>query len=117
MKLKKFPVTSTGRDKKEAREMLSSMMGEPGAKPFQGRLVYGAKSIKALRQRMGLPQPGFARLIQVDVTAVQSWEQGRRVPDSSRMAMIHLLIKHRASRISRPARRSCPRSASRNNQE
>jgi DNA-binding transcriptional regulator YiaG len=94
MKLKKYSPTSTAQDRKEARQVLASMSGEHGAKPFQGRLVYGARSIKALRQALGLTQKGLAKLLMVVPGAVESWEQGRRVPDTGRMAMIHLLTKH-----------------------
>lgn len=94
MKLKKFPVPVTRRDRQEAREVLESMSGRPGAKPFSGRLVYGAKSIRALRASLGLTQKAFARLLMVVPGAVESWEQGRRVPDTGRMALIHLLHQH-----------------------
>jgi DNA-binding transcriptional regulator YiaG len=94
MNLKKFPVTDTERDRKEAKDNLDSMLAVPGAQPFKGRLVYGAKSIKALRQHLGLTQKGFASLLMVVPGAVESWEQGRRVPDTGRMAIIHMLLKH-----------------------
>jgi DNA-binding transcriptional regulator YiaG len=94
MKLKKYSATSTAQDRKEALRLLASMSGERGAQPFQGRLVYGAKSIKALRQGLGLTQKGLAKLLMVVPGAVESWEQGRRVPDTGRMAMIHLLTRH-----------------------
>jgi DNA-binding transcriptional regulator YiaG len=94
MKLKSFAVTSTAQDRKEALEGVSSMLGETGAKPFRGRLVYGAKSIKTLRHNLGLTQKGLAHILMVVPGAVESWEQGRRVPDTGRMAMIHMLIKH-----------------------
>jgi DNA-binding transcriptional regulator YiaG len=94
MKLKKYSPTSTAQDRKESLQLLASMSSERGAKPFQGRLVYGAKSIKALRQSLGLTQKGLAKLLMVVPGAVESWEQGRRVPDTGRMAMIHLLTRY-----------------------
>ncbi|HTB22971.1 MAG TPA: helix-turn-helix domain-containing protein [bacterium] len=94
MRLKRYRSTATAQDREEALQLLASMSDEHGAKPFQGRLVYGAKSIKALRQTLGLTQKGLAKLLMVVPGAVESWEQGRRVPDTGRMAMIHLLTRH-----------------------
>lgn len=94
MKVKPTPVTSTVRDRRDAEEMLASMGGVPGAKPFEGRLIYGAKTVKALRSKLGHTQKDFAQLLQVEENTVSSWEQGVRVPDASRMAMLIILEKH-----------------------
>jgi len=93
-RMKKLPVTSTEKDRAEAEAMLASMTGVPGAKPFEGRLIYGAKTIKALRSKLGQTQKGLAQLLQVETSTIESWEQGRRVPDNSRMAMLIILEKH-----------------------
>ncbi|MES2201710.1 MAG: helix-turn-helix domain-containing protein [candidate division FCPU426 bacterium] len=94
MKIKKHTMLESGKERKEIAETLASMTGAPGSKPFRGRLIYGSKSIKELRQKLGLTQKAFARLVLVEPAAVQSWEQGRRVPDSSRMAILFMLHEH-----------------------
>lgn len=45
---------------------------EPGA--------YDANRVRATRDRIGVSQPIFARLIGVSVVLVRAWEQGQRAP-------------------------------------
>ena len=94
MKMKNIRVTSTPADRREAAEMLESMAGTPGAEPFKGRMVYGAKTIKALRAKLGFTQKAFAQLLQLETATVASWEQGWRVPDNKSMAMLIIMEKH-----------------------
>jgi len=42
---------------------------------------YGSARIRRLRERLGLSQPVFARVLNVSVATVRGWEQGARVPD------------------------------------
>lgn len=94
MKMKRNRVTSTVSDSREAVEMLDSMAGVPGAAPFKGRLIYGAKTIKALRAKLGYSQKAFAQLLLLEAPTVASWEQGWRVPDKKSMAMLIILEQH-----------------------
>jgi putative transcriptional regulator len=41
---------------------------------------YTPKSVRAIRQRLGVSQAAFAKLIGVSTVLAQSWEQGVRVP-------------------------------------
>lgn len=47
-----------------------------------------ALGIKALRGKLGLSQPKFARLLHVDVGTLRNWEQGRREPTGPARALL-----------------------------
>lgn len=94
MSLKKITVKSTRASRKEAASTMNSMVDAPGAKPFEGRLIFGAKTVKEIRANLKITQKEFARLLQVELPTIESWEQGRRVPDRSRMAMLVILQRH-----------------------
>ncbi len=44
--------------------------------------------IKAIRERAGLSQAGFAHLMGVSVDTLQNWEQGRRKPRGPALALL-----------------------------
>ena len=44
--------------------------------------------IKELRSKLGLSQPKFAALPQVDVETLRNWEQGRREPTGAAKALL-----------------------------
>lgn len=46
--------------------------------------------VKAVRKKMGLSQPQFARAFGFSVSAIQNWEQNKRTPDPA--ARAYLLI-------------------------
>jgi putative transcriptional regulator len=47
-----------------------------------------AISVKELRARIGLSQPKFAALLNVDVGTLRNWEQGRREPTGPAKALL-----------------------------
>ena len=47
-----------------------------------------AVSVKALRSKLGLSQPKFAKLLHVDVGTLRNWEQGRREPTGPAKALL-----------------------------
>jgi putative transcriptional regulator len=47
-----------------------------------------AVAIKALRAKVGLSQPKFAALLNVDVGTLRNWEQGRREPTGPAKALL-----------------------------
>ena len=53
-----------------------------------------AQSIKVLRARAGLTQEKFAALIQVDLSTLRNWEQGRREPAKALIRAITNDPKH-----------------------
>jgi len=51
---------------------------------------YDAKSIRAIRNRLGKSQPEFAHMIGVNVATLRNWEQGRREPDGPARALLRV---------------------------
>lgn len=50
-----------------------------------------ATDIKRIRQSTGLSQAKLARLIDVPITTLQNWEQGRREPSGPARALLRAL--------------------------
>jgi DNA-binding transcriptional regulator YiaG len=50
--------------------------------------------IRAIRQSFNLSQAGFARIINVSVNAVESWEQGVRRPREATLKLLAIAHKH-----------------------
>ncbi len=49
--------------------------------------------IKEIRSRLKLSQSKFALLIQVEVSTLQNWEQGRRAPTGPAKALLRAIKK------------------------
>ena len=70
------------------RELVETIRG--GGKPeelFKVRVVeipeptpHTADTVRAIRQRLGVSQAAFAKLVGVSTVLAQSWEQGVRIP-------------------------------------
>lgn len=54
-------------------------------------------SVAKIRNRIGLSQTEFARLIGVSIRTLQDWEQGRRAPSGPARAL--LAIAHKDPRV------------------
>ncbi len=50
--------------------------------------------IRAIRQSFNVSQAGFARIINVSVNAVESWEQGVRRPREATLKLLAVAVKH-----------------------
>jgi putative transcriptional regulator len=50
--------------------------------------------IRAIRQSFNVSQTGFARIINVSVNAVESWEQGVRRPREATLKLLSIADKH-----------------------
>src|SRR4029077_1553919 len=50
--------------------------------------------IRAIRQSFNVSQAGFARIINVSVNAVESWEQGLRRPREATLKLLAVAEKH-----------------------
>ncbi len=50
--------------------------------------------IRAIRQSFNVSQAGFARIINVSVNAVESWEQGVRRPREATLKLLSVAGKH-----------------------
>jgi putative transcriptional regulator len=47
--------------------------------------------VQAIRRRLGMTQPEFARLIGVSVATLRNWEQGRREPTGPARALLRAI--------------------------
>jgi DNA-binding transcriptional regulator YiaG len=59
----------------------------PMVKP-KGITRLGPTRIRALRRRLGLTQPEFAKLIKASTMSVGNWESGRKTPSTTMRAKI-----------------------------
>ncbi len=50
--------------------------------------------VQAIRRRLGMTQPEFARLIGVSVATLRNWEQGRRQPHGPARALLKVAAKN-----------------------
>ena len=51
-------------------------------------------SVAAIRDKTGLSQPDFARLLGVSVRTLQEWEQGRRAPTGAARTLLQIANKN-----------------------
>lgn len=50
--------------------------------------------VASIRERTGLSQPEFARLLGVSVRTLQEWEQGRRAPTGAARTLLQIAAKN-----------------------
>lgn len=55
------------------------------------RFEVAAPDVKAVRQKIGLSQSEFARLMRVSVKTLQNWEQHRRNPTGPAAALLKVV--------------------------
>jgi len=55
--------------------------------------IVDALRVKEIRQKTGLSQAKFARVIDVQVGTLQNWEQGRREPTGPAKALLRAISK------------------------
>ena len=58
------------------------------------RRVVNLPSIASIRERTGLSQSRFARLLGVSVRTLQEWEQGRRAPSGAARTLLLIAQKN-----------------------
>lgn len=84
-------------DKNLFAELAESMeqMGEisRGERAASRELRAESVRVKEVRAATGLSQARFARVINVQVTTLQNWEQGRRVPTGPAKALLRAIEK------------------------
>jgi putative transcriptional regulator len=56
--------------------------------------AYDATRIAALRGRLRLSQPVFARALNVSPETVRAWEQGKRRPDGAALRLLQVAERH-----------------------
>jgi putative transcriptional regulator len=74
--------------KKSVSEMDEIVRGE--REPSR-ELIVDAVRVKQIRAATGLSQAKFARLIDVQVTTLRNWEQGRREPTGPAKALLRAI--------------------------
>ena len=52
---------------------------------------YKPFDVRKIRERVGLSQAQFAKLIRVSIKTLQNWEQGRRQPQGPALALLRIL--------------------------
>ena len=50
--------------------------------------------VRNIRYRLGQSQPEFATMIGVTVPMLQSWEEGKRLPDGPALALLRVAAKN-----------------------
>jgi len=82
-------------DKKLFAQLAESMeqMGEitRGERAPSRETVIDAAQVKAVRKVTGLSQAKFAAILDVPVTTLQGWEQGRREPQGPARALLRAI--------------------------
>jgi DNA-binding transcriptional regulator YiaG len=98
--MKKANYKSTSESRKEAVKVLAALQGKADwPKGTQTHWVLAHSEIKRIRHDvLKLSQSGFAKLLKKELITVQSWEQGRRTPDSTTAIVIFLLGKKKVLR-------------------
>jgi putative transcriptional regulator len=82
-------------DKALFKELVGSLkeakaIAKGQAKPSR-RFVLAAPDARAVRERTGLSQSDFAKLMRVSVKTLQNWEQQRRNPSGPAAALLEIV--------------------------
>ena len=70
----------------EAKDLAHGKKGPAGR-----RVVLAAPDVQAVRERTGLSQSEFARLMRVSTRTLQNWEQHRRQPTGPAAALLTMV--------------------------
>jgi putative transcriptional regulator len=70
-----------------AQEAAAMSRGEP----VPGAVVHTPPDVRAIRTRLKLTQPAFARRFGLPVGTVRDWEQGRAVPDQAARVLLRVI--------------------------
>jgi len=62
-----------------------------GKAPASRRFVLTPPDVKAVREKIGLSQSEFARLMNVSIKTLQNWEQHRRIPSGPAAALLKVV--------------------------
>ncbi len=55
--------------------------------------VIGAPDVRAIREGLGLSQQAFASAYRIPLATLKGWEQGRRQPDATAAAYLHVIAR------------------------
>jgi putative transcriptional regulator len=65
-----------------------------GETPLSRRFTVDPLNVRDIRERLGLTQDAFARLMGISVRTLQNWEQGRRRPEGPAQVLLMVADKH-----------------------
>ena len=55
---------------------------------------YGEPDVRAIRFQLGLSQHRFSSLLGISLATLRNWEQGRRTPEGSAIALLRIAARH-----------------------
>lgn len=64
------------------------------ARPTRKFEIKTANDVVRVRQKLGLPQVKFAKLLGISEDTLQNWEQGRRKPAGPAKVLLKIAAKH-----------------------
>ena len=64
------------------------------AKPSRTFQVKNANDVVRVRNKLGLPQIKFAKLLGISEDTLQNWEQGRRKPAGPAKVLLKIAARH-----------------------
>jgi putative transcriptional regulator len=73
----------------EALPTLAGELRKAGVKA--AKIVTGSVDVRALRLKVGMSQEQFARRYNLDLDALQNWEQGRRLPERAVLSYLRVI--------------------------
>jgi DNA-binding transcriptional regulator YiaG len=81
-----------GGDAEPARRVRRPMTARTAS--VQPPRAYGAEKIQEIREKMGLSQAVFARVLNASSDTVKAWEQGKRQPDGMALTLLEVAERH-----------------------
>jgi putative transcriptional regulator len=84
------------------KELFNELMESvtQGGKILKGKLApsreydYSTPNVRAIREKYGLSQTKFAKLLGISPATLRNWEQGRRKPEGSARILLFIADKH-----------------------
>jgi putative transcriptional regulator len=70
---------------------------------------YNGAGVQQIRERMGLSQTVFAKVLNASPETVKAWEQGKREPDGMALALLEVADTHPEALLDRVREKSAQR--------
>lgn len=78
-------------DAMDDAEVARQVADNPDAAPILSDQDSASARVRAVRHRLGLTQPDFARRFHIPVATLRDWEQGRRMPEAASLAYLRVI--------------------------
>ena len=75
----------------------AAALSDPDAQPMTDEelaFLFRPRSVRELRERLGLSQAAFAERFRINLRTLQDWEQARRVPDQVARAYLRVIERN-----------------------